>query len=338
MIRAAVRAAGLVIAMLGASFAVPASAHDARPLSISIVEQADGIYRAVVRVPPVVDALNMPSVVWPDECTARESAPLRGGFGETILLTCSERLDGRAIGIEYPIYNPSLSSMIRLETIDGIAHAAVLAPDEPTWIVPAEPDALEVAKDYLALGVEHILGGPDHLLFVAGLLLLARRPGRVLLAVTGFTAAHSLTLSAAALGYVSVAIEPIEAMIALSVLFLAAEVARGDASSLGHRYPIALSFVFGLLHGFGFASALGEIGLPTRELVTGLLFFNLGVEVGQVAFIAGVAAVVLAWRAAISRLPASAAAAGVRARSAAAYVLGVPSAFWFVERTAAAFS
>ena len=170
----------------------------------------------------------------------------------------------------------------------------MLPPDELVWIAPEDPNWRTVARDYIVLGFSHIWEGPDHLMFVAGLILLARRPKRILLAVTGFTAAHSITLSLATLDLVHLPIPPVEAMIALSILFLAGELARKDSGSFSHRFPIALSFTFGLLHGFDFASALGEIGLPRGELAVGLVFFNLGVEFGQIAFIAAAGALVLA--------------------------------------------
>ena len=331
-------AAGLLLGLSLLAAMGDAHAHDARPLAVSIVEQAKNLYRIVVRVPPTLDAVNTPRVVWPDECDVRATSTPSTDAGDTGLVTCANGLDGRTIKITYPIYNPSITTLIRVQAADGTVETAVLPPDELEWTVPAVPSWLNVAEDYLAAGFRHIWGGPDHLLFVAGLMLLARRPRRILLAVTGFTMAHSITLSLATLGVVHIPIPPVEAMIALSVLFLAGEVARRNSDSFSHRYPISLSFTFGLLHGFGFASALGEIGLPTRELATGLLCFNLGVELGQIAFIAAAAAAVLAWQRARSLLaPARRTAIDTWAHTAAAYGLGIPAAIWFFERTASAF-
>src|SRR5262249_35013809 len=154
----------------------------------------------------------------------------------------------------------------------------------------------EVAIGYLKLGVEHIWQGIDHLLFVTGVLVLARTRRRVVLAITGFTLAHSLTLCASVLGLVRLPVPPVEAAIALSILFLAREIARPDPYGIAHRFPIAVSSIFGLLHGFGFAAALREVGLPPRELALGLLSFNLGVEIGQLAFIAVMVAILFALR------------------------------------------
>jgi hydrogenase/urease accessory protein HupE len=326
--------AGLVL--LGAAGGT--QAHDARPLSVVIVEQSEGLYRVVVRIPPTVDAADEPRIAWPEQCKIRDESPLRTEVGGTSLMACRDGLQGKTIGIEYPVYNPSITTLIRLEAASGVVETAVLPPEERSWTVPEGPNALAVARDYLVAGFRHIWGGPDHLLFVAGLMLLARRARRILLAVTGFTAAHSLTLSLATLGIVHVPIPPVEAMIALSVLFLAGEVARRRSDTFSHRYPIALSFTFGLLHGFGFASALGEVGLPTGELATGLLFFNLGVEAGQLTFIGGATIVVVGW----TRLrrvldPAHSPRVDEWVRIVGAYGLGIPAALWFLQRAALAF-
>jgi hypothetical protein len=334
-----VRTAGTFVLLAAVFGWTPAAAHDARPLSVAIAEQAADVYRVVVRVPPTIESENFPQIVWPAECQAAEdSRSARGLPGTTLLIGCTGGLEARTIRIEYPFYNPSLTTLIRLQPEAGAAITAVLPPDELEWTVPADPTFASVAIDYLKLGFRHIWAGIDHLLFVAGLLLLARRPKPIVWAVTGFTVAHSVTLSLSALGLVRLAVAPVEAMIALSILFVAVEIARNDTTSFGHRYPVVLSFVFGLLHGFGFASALGEIGLPRTELAAGLLFFNIGVELGQLAFIAAVAALVVGW----PRLTAGSGRAiygsSGRVGLASAYCLGVPAAFWFFERTVNAFS
>lgn len=339
--------ATLFVLALGAG---RAAAHDARPLSVTIVEQTEGVYRAVVRAPPSVEAGNAPEVFWPASCGLLEVAPLARAIGSTSLIACAGGLEDRTIRIAYPLYNPSLTTLFRYEPAVAGAITAVAPPDQLEWRVPPEPTLLGVARDYLVLGCRHIWEGPDHLLFVAGLMLLARRPRRIVWAVTGFTVAHSITLSLAALGLVSVPVETVEAMIALSILFLAAEIARRDARSFSARFPVALSFVFGLLHGFGFASALGEIGLPRGELAAGLAFFNLGVELGQLLFIAIAAILMVTFtlvRRAIARrgpargvepiLAPGAWPTADRGMLLGAYALGIPAAFWCIERTAAAF-
>jgi HupE / UreJ protein len=326
------RALAAVLCMLPAV----GRAHDARPLAVTLLETAHGVYRVTVIAPPSLDPENVPRVVWPQDCDVRERAPLRAELLSSSVVACRGGLTVQTVRIAYPLYNPALSTLFRLELADGTRRSAVLPPDELAWTVPAEPSGTAVIGSYVALGVEHIGLGFDHLLFVAGLMLLARTRRRILLAVTGFTAAHSITLSLAALGVVRVPVAPIEALIALSIVFLARELAVGDASSFGYRYPLAVSFAFGLLHGFGFAGALGAIGLPKAEIAMGLVGFNVGVELGQVVFIVALLGVVLAWRAGLRRLGSQHSGRWLP-RGAAGYVLGVPATFWTLERTLAAF-
>jgi hydrogenase/urease accessory protein HupE len=209
----------------------------------------------------------------------------------------------------------------------------VLPPTQAQWEVPKAASWRTVAHDYLILGVEHIWAGVDHLLFVTGLLLIAKTPRRIAWAVTGFTLAHSVTLSLSTLGVVRLPLPPVEAGIALSILFLAREIARPDTESLARRYPLAISAFFGLLHGFGFAAALRAAGLPRNEIGAALLFFNTGVELGQLAFIA-IMVIVIRVALRVSRTIGVVPAPELlsRLQSLSAYALGVPAAYWFVER------
>jgi hydrogenase/urease accessory protein HupE len=317
----------------------PAVAHDARPLSVNVTERSPGLYVARVRVPPTVPANDRPKVRWPASCSiasddaARPPAVMR----ETEVLKCPQGLEGRRIGISYPIYNPALATLIRVREADGKTITRVLAPDEVEWTVPKTPGWRAVFTGYIRLGVRHIWTGLDHLLFVAGLLVLAGTLRRTLLAITGFTLAHSVTLSLSALDLVRLPVAPVEAAIALSILFLAREIAQPHPEGLAARYPIMVSSSFGLLHGFGFAAALREVGLPTKELAVGLLSFNLGVEIGQIVFIAGVLAAFALARKLI-------AAGGLRLTQfvpsrgwsvLGGYALGIPAAFWFIQRLGA---
>ena len=186
---------------------VTAVAHDARPLSVTIVEQSPGLYRTVVRVPPTIETANLPEVAWPEVCESSEDAAVRADFVRTSLLRCANGIATQTLAIEYPFYNPSITTLISLSPLGRTAVTAVLPPDTLQWTAPAGITAASVAANYLALGFEHIWAGIDHLLFVAGLLLLARGARRLVLAITGFTLAHSLTLSLAALGLVRPAVE-----------------------------------------------------------------------------------------------------------------------------------
>jgi len=219
-------------------------------------------------------------------------------------------------------------TLLRIELADGSMHTTVLRPDSPTFLVPEKPSKTKVAGSYLGLGIEHILGGFDHLLFVLGLLLIVRSTRLLIKTITAFTLAHSVTLAMAALGFVHVPQSPVEAVIALSILFLATELSKQQRGEIGltSRAPWLVAMSFGLLHGFGFAGALSEIGLPQTDIPLALLFFNVGVEVGQLMFVSGVLVVTwlikkmkLRWPGWVEQAP--------------AYAIGSLAAFWFIQRT-----
>jgi hydrogenase/urease accessory protein HupE len=186
---------------------------------------------------------------------------------------------------------------------DGTAQVGRVPVHDPRLIFSASPGALEVAQTYTMLGIEHILTGFDHLLFVLALLILVDGTRRLIATVTAFTLAHSLTLAGAALCVLHVPGPPVEAAIALSIVFVAAEIvhARQGRPGLTQRHPWAVAFTFGLLHGVGFASALAEVGLPPLSIPVALLFFNVGVEIGQLLFIPAVLALIAAGRRAARR-------------------------------------
>jgi hydrogenase/urease accessory protein HupE len=191
-----------------------------------------------------------------------------------------------------------------------------------------------VVRTYLLLGFKHILSGVDHLVFVLALLLLVKGVRRLVFTVTAFTIAHSLTLAGATLGYIQMPGPPIEAAIALSIMFVAAEIlhSRRGNPGLTEKYPWVVAFTFGLLHGFGFAGALAQIGLPQASIPIALLFFNVGVEIGQLFFIASVFAVIALGRQITRRidLPRPAWTGAVPP-----YAIGGIAAFWVIQRIAA---
>lgn len=221
-------------------------------------------------------------------------------------------------------------TLVRLTAADGTVTTRVLTPDHPSFVV-GSPAAQPAATAYFALGIRHILTGPDHLLFVCGLLLIAGGGRRILATVSAFTIAHSITLAAAALGLVALPVALVEALIALSILFVAVEAVNAHAGhpGWGSSHPWTVAFAFGLLHGFGFASALGEVGLPPHDVAMALLLFNLGVEVGQIAF---VGVVLLTVRIATAVQPRSL----ERLHRPATYAIGGMAGFWFLERAAVA--
>jgi hydrogenase/urease accessory protein HupE len=220
--------------------------------------------------------------------------------------------------------------IVRVQRLDGSTQLERLAPAEPSFVLSASPGAGEIAWDYFVLGVEHILGGIDHLLFVLALLLLVRNFRRLAFTITAFTVAHSITLIGASMGWISLPGPPIEAVIGLSIVFVAAEVVheqRGQ-SSLTVRSPWIVAFSFGLLHGLGFAGALEEVGLPEVAITVALLMFNVGVEVGQLLFVTAAVAIALMLKR-VPRLQTEA------ARRLASYLIGTIAAFWTIERVVA---
>jgi hydrogenase/urease accessory protein HupE len=245
---------------------------------------------------------------------------------------CPGGLDGAVIAI-VGLQRLRTDVLVRVTYLNGGTETLRATPENPRVTLQGRRDLAEVAGTYLVLGVEHILLGIDHLLFVLALLLLVTGWKRLVGTVTAFTLAHSITLAGATLGVLSAPAALIEALIALSIVFVAAEAIhaqRGKASMLAQR-PWVIAFAFGLLHGFGFAGALSEVGLPSEAIPTALLFFNLGVEVGQLIFIASIAAVVFVSARLIASLEPS-------ARFATAYGIGSVAAFWTFERVIGAFA
>ena len=218
---------------------------------------------------------------------------------------------------------------MRLDHVNGTTQVARLTPATPSFVVKATPSWLHVAGTYLHLGVEHILLGLDHLLFVLALLLLVEGGRRLLGTVTAFTAAHSLTLAAATLGLGHMPQQSVEAIIALSIVFIAAEIvhSRQGRSGLTARRPWVVAFIFGLLHGLGFAGALREVGLPEQSIPLALFFFNVGIEVGQLLFISAALAIGALLRRLVVACP-------VWVRQLPAYGIGTIAAYWTLERVA----
>lgn len=310
-----------------------ASAHEFRPCLLDVRALDSGRFEVTWIAPDKGPDADTVSPVFPAHCRANAASP---GARRSTLDCGAAGLAGhplavRGLGTAHP------DALVRLAAEGGaIVATAVLRADSPSMIVPrafgagpaARPRA-EVARSYFGAGVEHILRGPDHLLFVLGLLLLVRRARPLVATITAFTLAHSVTLGLAAVHAVNVPPAPVEAAIALSLALVAAEIARPPAEppSLARRRPWLVAFAFGLLHGFGFAGGLAELGVPEGEIPIALAAFNLGVEAGQLAFVAALLAAL---------------AATTRARGAAppwlaripAYAMGALAVSWCIERVA----
>jgi hydrogenase/urease accessory protein HupE len=247
------------------------------------------------------------------------------------------QIDGGLTGkaIEFPnLAATRIDVLVRVERSDGTSQVGRVLPLAPSFVVTASPGAFEVAQTYTVLGIEHILAGLDHLLFVLALLLLVQGTRRLIATITAFTVAHSLTLFAATLGWLNLPSPPVEAVIALSIVFLAGEIvhARQGRPGLTQRRPWIVAFSFGLLHGLGFAGALAEVGLPPLSIPTALLFFNVGVEIGQLIFIAVVLGAIAVARRIARRLKFKAPSWWWRVPP---YAIGGIASFWLVQRVAA---
>ncbi len=263
---------------------------------------------------------------------------VNNAFTERWSVKCAGGLTGAAIHIA-GLAATMTDVLVRVERLDGTAQVARLTPSRPAFVVEAAPTRIEVAATYTRLGVEHILSGIDHLLYVLAMLLLVTGWKRVVATMTAFTATHSLTLTAATLGWVHVPQPPVEACIALSIVFVVREIARSQegTSGLTERWPWVISFTFGLLHGFGFAGALSEVGLPAAAIPVALLFFNIGVEIGQLLFIAAVVAALVFGRKAMRRFRPPAFTylrSSTFARLGPPYAIGSIAMFWVIQRIA----
>ena len=309
--------------------AAAAGAHEVRPGYLQIRQTGVETYDVLWKVPAKGEMRLGIHARLPESCEAlspRSTDTSGGAFTDRWTVTCPGGLTGETVAID-GLSSTLTDVLVRLERLDGTTQVELLAPKAPSFVVAAAQSWLGIAATYLRLGVEHILLGIDHLLFVLALLILVDGRRRLIGTVTAFTVAHSLTLAAATLGVVHVPQRPVEAVIALSIVFVAAEIghARQGRPGLSRRWPWLVAFTFGLLHGFGFAGALTEVGLPEQAIPLALLFFNLGVEVGQVLFIAvALALFALAKRAAIPQ-PAW-------AWRVPAYGIGALATFWTIER------
>lgn len=327
------RLVGAAAMILSWALAAPAAAHPLSFGTLEVREQSSGRVRVVLRYSGSEARPTGVEPLLPRRCAparpARTTA-LTTGVEIDRLEVCPEGLRGETVGVR-GIEEAGVQVAMRLTLQDGQRISAVLDAAAPTLVVPAVgvPAPATVPR-YLRLGAEHILEGLDHLLFVLGLTLLVRRLRDLLVTVSAFTIGHSVTLALATLGLASAPPAATEAVIALSIVLLAVELSRGrdGPETLTQRAPWLVACAFGLLHGFGFAGALADVGVPADDVPGALLGFNLGVELGQIAFVLAVVASLLA-------LGRARAAWEDRARRALPYVMGALGAFFCIERIAA---
>ena len=316
-----------LLLLLGLLVSVEASAHRFAPSLLEVTQLSAERFNATWKTPLQKVSATPIEPRWPDDCSVTSTSPwVQEGTGVLMQmqLACRAGLLGKSVGVTGLGENQS-SALLRVHLADGIFHQAVFTADEPEFVIPEEGSAESVALDYSWLGAEHIWAGPDHLLFVMGLLLLVGWGRRLIVTVTAFTVGHSVTLAMVTLGVFGYPVSVVEFLIALSIYVLAVELAREDGGGALWRQPWWLAGVFGLLHGMGFAGTLAETGLPQSNVPIALLFFNIGIELGQLVFIALLVAVAALGRAFIGPQ-------AVRLRPVPVYLLGGLSAMWCVER------
>lgn len=303
-------------------------AHEVRPAYFSITQQSEDTYQIVWKVPAMGTGIPKIFPVLPNnwEIIDEQSNLLPGNLRRTYLVRIKNGIEGNVLRFD-GLNKTLIEVLVSIKKSEGIQYSSRIKPSSPSYLIPVTPDRFSVIKTYLLLGFEHILLGIDHLLFVLALLLLTKGFGKIVKTITAFTIAHSITLSLAALGFVGLPGAPVEAVIALSIVFLAVELVHylNGRKGLTARYPWVVAFVFGLLHGFGFAGALVDLGLPQTDIPWALLFFNVGVEFGQLAFVLVAIGFIwllnrtkIKWIDGINKVP--------------PYAIGSIAAFWLIDR------
>ena len=306
-----------------------AFAHDLRAGYLGLRENGPAIYEMVWK-PPVLAGRRLDvTPVFPEDCEEQKISAQRTAAGDVIEsweISCDSVLAGRSVGFS-GLSITVADVLVRLQPISGGEQTLRVTPDSPEAAFEISGTILSVLATYIVLGAQHIWEGVDHLLFVLCLVFLIGDRRRLFVTITSLTLAHSLTLAATTLGWVRLSIAPVEAVIALSIVFLASEILSRQAGRerLSESRPWLVAFIFGLLHGFGFASALSQIGLPTDAIPAALLAFNIGVELGQLAYVAVLLGLLaLLKRANLYQLT----------ERLSVYGAGIFATVWFIERLA----
>jgi hydrogenase/urease accessory protein HupE len=309
----------------------PSFSDEVRPAYLEVREIRPGDYTVLLKTPMRGDArLSLHASFSGDTVNVTPVATRTTGDAavQSWRMHTNEPLAGQTVGIS-GLDDTVSDALVRIQFANGGDWVQRLTPQQPTAVIPSQQSTWGVAGVYLKLGVEHILTGFDHLLFVLALFIISRSMWLLVKTVTAFTLAHSITLALATLGVVHVPSKPVEAMIALSIVFVAAEIvhARQGREGLAASAPWIVAFTFGLLHGLGFAGALSEVGLPQGHIPMALFFFNVGVEIGQLLFVSAVTAVVAAIRWSRVRLP-------HWIELLPPYAIGSVAMFWVIQRVA----
>jgi hypothetical protein len=310
-----------------------AAAHDVRPGYLELRETSLGTFQVLWKKPARGDLILRIDPVFSGGCTVAGvgSEDVRGGaYVARATLECDGDAGIQGESVQIAGLESTLTDvLVRVYYADGQQETHLVQPNDTTAVIGGPNSAVQRIVAYTRLGIQHIALGVDHLLFVLGLLLIVSGSMMLLKTVTSFTLAHSITLGIATLGFARAPELPLNAVIALSILFLGPEIVRvwRGETSFTIRHPWVVAFTFGLLHGFGFASGLTAMGLPQNEIPLALLFFNVGVELGQLAFVGLVLALARAFQVLEIRWPRW-------AELVPGYAVGSLGAFWFIERTA----
>lgn len=318
-----------LLALFCALTPLPAVAHENLPIVIDFREVVPGQFAAKVRLPANVEPAAAPDLALSAPCRLARQART------TALFACPRDHRPLAIDLDYAGAIPASALLLRTEMLDGTEHSAVSPPGSIRLELPRAETPLGVIASYVRIGIEHIVFGADHLLFLVLLVLVAGTLRRTVTTVTGFTAGHALTITLASLGMVHVDGAVVEALIALSIVFVAVELARGQADTLLSRHPALVAAGFGTLHGLGFAGALAKIGLAQTSVALSLLGFNLGVEIGQTAFVFLVFGLMGAKR---RRGMQNRLGTALTLRRLTVSAIGVAASFWLWERTSGLFA
>jgi hydrogenase/urease accessory protein HupE len=325
------RAVFCLLTVIGLLLPMPSAyAHESRPAYLELKQFDNNVFDVQWRRPARGELVLRMQPLFPEHCVSNNQVAsyiVQGASIERWQIDCGDTgLSDQPITID-GLEETITDALVHVEMQNGAVYTKIVKGNNPIFTIAGEPSAWKVMQDYFQLGVGHILGGIDHLLFVLCLLLIVRSTWLLVKTITAFTVAHSITLGMATLGIVHVPQAPVEAVIALSILFLAAELMRQQKGEIdiAMQAPWLVAFIFGLLHGFGFASALSEIGLPQTEIPLALLMFNVGVEAGQLLFIAAVMTVIYLGMI-VLRKPLS------WVKPVTTYSIGGIAAFWVIER------
>jgi len=303
-----------------------------RPVYLEVIQKTSDSYAVLLKVPAKGKNSHPMRVKDIEGCIQSKhyTKSINGSYKDRYTLTCPKGLKGKRIEVG-GLENTKRDLLLRMEFLDGTSQSTLLNPAHNIYHIKENASATQVIQTYTWLGFTHILMGFDHLSFVFLLLLIVKSTRRLLWTITAFTLAHSITMAGATLGLVHVSQQPIEAIIALSILFLAIENIHDKQGRQGltSRYPWVIAFAFGLLHGFGFAGALSEIGLPQNAITLALIFFNIGVELGQLVFVANIVFIILFHQ----RLKHPVLLQKVE--TVVIYGIGGLSAFWLIDRVLA---